>query len=453
MPRFAYTARSLDGEKVAGTIEAVDRRAALIQLECRGLAPISVKEAAGAAVQPVPAKSGPEKKGAATGGKGGAVSAPSPSVSTATANPPPPARSKGAPRLVWRRDARPRMNLRETLLFTKELSDLLASGMTLGNALHTLSRRESGRGQDVIVAALRDEIIRGTSLSDALAQWPETFSSLYINMVRTGEASGKLAEALQRIGLHYERVQAAREKVAMALVYPAFVLTVGILTMIFTMVFVVPRFSTIFEELGSTLPLPTRILIGISGFLLRWGWLLLGGLIALGWAVRRYLRTPEGEMKWHALQLRLPVFKRIVTANAYAQFARTLGSLLENGVPVLQALAIVQDSIGNRIIAEQIRQARERVTDGSTISGPLAAGKVFPPLLTDMLAVGEQSGDMPGALSHIARRYDDELDRNVKLFTTILEPLMIVLMAVLVGFVAISMLLAVFDLTSGLNIK
>jgi type II secretory pathway component PulF len=431
MPRFSYIARSFNGERSSGTIEAADRRAALIQLERQGLTPISVKEAAG------PAPAAPAKSA-------------EPSPPRADASKP---KKHTRPRLVIRRNARPRMTLRETLTFTRELSDLLASGMTLGNALHTLSQRQTGRSQDQIVLALRDEIIRGASLSDALAQWPETFSALYINMVRTGEASGKLAEALERVGVHYERVQTAREKVAMALVYPAFVLTVGLLTMIFTMVFVVPRFSTIFEELGSTLPLPTRILLGISGFLLNWGWLMLIGIALVAWAVRRYIATPEGERKWHTLQLRIPIFKRIVAANAYAQFARTLGALLQNGVPVLQALGIVEESMGNRIIAEQIRQARERVTDGSTISGPLAAGKVFPPLLTDMLAVGEQSGDMPGALGHIARRYDDDLDRSVKVFTTILEPLMIVLMAVLVGFVAISMLLAVFDLTSGLNIK
>ncbi len=433
MPRFSYTARSLNGERASGTIEAADKRSALIQLERQGLTPISVKESTGA----TPAPAAPPRGGEKDNKRANTAKTP----------------KKARPRLVIRRNARPRMNLRETLMFTRELSDLLASGMTLGNALHTLSQRETGGGQDKIVLALRDEIIRGASLSDALAQWPETFSSLYINMVRTGEASGKLADALERVGIHYERVQAAREKVGMALVYPAFVLSVGLITMVFTMVFVVPRFSTIFEELGSTLPLPTRILLGTSRLLLNWGWLILIFIGVIAWAVRRYIRSPEGERKWHALQLRIPVFKRIVTANAYAQFARTLGALLHNGVPVLQALGIVQESMGNRIIAEQIREARERVTDGSTISGPLAAGKVFPPLLTDMLAVGEQSGDMPGALGHIARRYDDDLDRSVKVFTTILEPLMIVLMAVLVGFVAISMLLAVFDLTSGLNIK
>jgi type II secretory pathway component PulF len=419
MPRFSYTARSASGEKVQSTVEAADRRAALLAIERQGLTPVSVQEAA------LGASAAPGRK-AADGERKPFFTLPT---------------------------GRPRMRAREMLLFTRELSDLIASGMTLGTALNTLSHRRTSKGQDAIVLDLRDEIIRGTSVSDALARWPESFSNLYVNMVRAGEASGQLAEALERVGKHYERSLEAREKVAMALIYPGFVLSVGLLTMLFTMIFVVPRFSIIFTELGSTLPLPTRILIGSSAFLLHWGWLL-AILIGLGvWALRRYVRTEEGRHRWHRLQLRLPLVKRIVSANAFAQFARTLGALLANGVPVLTALSIVQDTMGNVVIAEQIRSAREKVTDGSTISGPLASGKVFPPLLTDMLAVGEQTGDMSGALGHIAKRYDDELDRNVKVFTTILEPLLIVLMAVMVGFVAISMLLAVFDLTSGLNIK
>jgi len=174
--------------------------------------------------------------------------------------------------------------------------------------------------------------------------------------------------------------------------------------------------------------------------------------VALGIFLSRWLKTEAGRRQWHRLQLRLPVVKHIVNANAFAHFARTLGALLANGVPVLQALTIVEDTVGNVVIAEEISSARDRVTDGATISGPLAEGKVFPALLTDMLAVGEESGDMSGALAHIANRYDNELDRSVKIFTTVLEPVLILLMAVLVGFVAISMLLAVFDLTSGLNV-
>jgi type II secretory pathway component PulF len=230
------------------------------------------------------------------------------------------------------------------------------------------------------------------------------------------------------------------------------VLIVGGLTVIFIMIFVIPRFASMFAELGSTLPLPTRILIGLSRSFTGVRGLILLAVAAAGFiGARRAFRSERGRTWWHRTQLRLPVVGRVVSAASYTHFAQTLGSLLANGVPVLQALSIVEMTVGNSVIAREIREARERVTDGSSISGPLAAGNVFPPLLTDMLAVGERTGDMAGALTHIARRYEGELDRSVKLFITVLEPLLIVLIAAMVGFVAISMLMAVFDLTSGLQ--
>lgn len=415
MSRFNYTARTRAGEKVAGTIEAADRRTALLQIERMGQVPVSVVEAAVAAAAPAAGR-------------------------------------KRWYRLERKTRRAPRMNMKQMLLFTRELSDLLASGMTLGEALHSLSRRRTGKAQDILVADLRDEIVQGTSLSDALLKRPETFPSLYVSMVRSGEASGQLPEVLQRLSVHYERVQETREKVLMALIYPAIVLTVGALTLVFSMIFVIPRFMSIFAELNTALPLPTRMLIGMSRGLIRYGWLLLGAIVLLVLLLRRTLHTAAGRKAWHRLQLRLPVIRLVVTANAYIHFARTLASLLENGVQVLQALSIVEDTVGNVVIAGEIRSARERVTDGATISGPLAAGKIFPPLLTDMLAVGEQSGDMSGALQHIAKRYDDELNRAVKILTTVLEPILMLVMAVLVGFIAMSMLMAVFELTSGLNV-
>lgn len=417
MPRFTYTARSAKGEKLQGTVEAQDRRGALLAVERMGLVPVSVTEAAaGAAPKAAPGAAKPAAK----------------------------ANAKPKHKL--------RMGMRETLTFTRELADLIASGMTLGVALNSLARRKTKSDQDLIVVELRDEIVRGASLSDALAKYPDTFSNLYCSMVRAGEASGAVPEALARLVVHYERVLAAREKVVGAMIYPAIVLIVGVLTIIFTMTFVIPKFSQVFADLGATLPASTRLLMGMSSFMLNYGWIVAIGIVALVIFLRRYIRTDAGERQWHALQLRLPVFKKIITANAFAQFARTLGALLANGVPVLQALGIVENTVGNRIIAEEIRNARERVTDGSTISGPLAAGNVFPSLLTDMLAVGEQSGDMSGALGHIAKRFEDDLDRSIKLMTTVLEPVMILAIAIGVGFVAMSMLMAVFSLTSGLNV-
>lgn len=408
MPRFHYTARSNQGERVEGEIEAPDRRAALARIEQLGHVPISVGEAA--AARPAPLR-----------------------------------------RLRLER-RRGRMGLRDVLLLTRELSDLLASGMVLGNALHTLARRKTKPVQDEMVAGLRDDIVQGASLSDALARRPNIFSFFYVNMVRAGEASGQLAEVLERLCRHFERVQEAREKVLLALLYPAIVLGAGLLTVLFAMLFVIPRFAAIFEQLGGKLPLPTRILMGLSNGLLHYGWLLALLLIVAVFLIRRAIRTPAGRLVWDGLHLRIPLVRQIVTANAYALFARTLGTLLTNGVPVLRAFSIVEDTMSNRVIARAVRDARERVTDGATIARPLAEGGVFPPLLTDMLMVGEESGDLAGALGHIASRYESELDRHVKVLTTVIEPVLILLMAVVVGFIALSLLLAVFDLTSGLNV-
>jgi type IV pilus assembly protein PilC len=413
MATFSYKARSKTGEKVEGSVESQDRRSAMLQIERLGYVPVVVEESHAVAT----AKT--EK------GKGRFFS------------------------LGGHRE--PRMKTRDMLVFTTELSDLLSSGMQLGNALNTLSRRRVGPDTDAIVKSLRDQIVQGASLSTALGKFKETFSTLYINLINAGEASGNLSEVMQRIVKHFERSQETKEKVIMALVYPCIVLFVGIGTLIFSMVWVMPRFSVIFKDLGSTLPLPTRMLMGLSSFMIHYGLFVVAALFVLGGMFRKYIRSGAGRSWWHALHLKLPLIKDIIMANALTQFSRTLGMLIANGVPVLDALAIVERTIQNSVIASEIRKAREEVTDGTTISGPLAAGAIFPPLLTDMMAIGEETGDMTGALSHIARRYEAQLDRNLKIFTTVLEPVLIVLMAVIVGFVAISILLAVFDLTSGLN--
>lgn len=410
MAVFVYSARSRTGDKVEGAVEARDRREAMLSIERLGHIPISVAEKNAAAKS-------------ASAGK----------------------------RFTWH-GMRDKMGTRDVLIFTTELSDLLASGMTLGNALNCLANRKTGRAGDRIIAALRDDIVQGTSLSDALAQRPATFSRLYASMIRAGETSGALAEVLRRLVTHYTRVQEVKEKVVMALVYPVIVLVLGAATLVFSMVCVVPKFKTIFEQLGQTLPLPTRILIASSGWAAKYGWVVLIGTVIAVALANRAINTERGRMWWHGLLLKMPLIRGIVASGIYANFARTLGTLLANGVPVLQALGIVEQTVGNVVIGRELRNARDRVTDGATISGPLAAGKALPVMMTDMLAIGEQTGDMNGALMHIAKRYESELDRNVKIFTTALEPILIVLVAVMVGFVAISILMAVFNLTNGLNV-
>ncbi|MEI6516722.1 MAG: type II secretion system F family protein [bacterium] len=417
MAIFNYKAKDKSGQKVEGQIEANDRLAALRQVEQRGLIPVSI----------------------------------TPGISTAPATPKK-AKPKTAPSFSLSLNRTPKMKTRDVLIFSTELSDLLASGMNLGQALTTLANRKTGAASDDIIRDIRDQIIQGTPLSDSMAKHPRSFPQLYVSMVKVGEASGALAEVMTRLVEHYERLQDLKEKVVMALVYPAIVLFMGFATMIFSMVFVIPKFSAIFKELNSTLPLPTQLLIGMSNWLLKYGWLGLIVMIAGIIFLKQALQTPVGKERWHRMQLKTPFIKGIVASSTYANFARTLATLLNNGVPALQALTIVEQTIGNVVIAAEIRNARDRVTDGTTISGPLAAGGVFPPLMTDMLAIGEQTGDMAGALKHIAHRYENELNRNVKLFTTALEPILIVVVALLVGFIAVSIVMAVFNVTNGLGV-
>jgi type II secretory pathway component PulF len=238
----------------------------------------------------------------------------------------------------------------------------------------------------------------------------------------------------------------------MALVYPLIVMIMGAATLIFSMIFVVPKFQMVFEQLGQALPLPTKILIASSTWLAHYGWLALIFIVVTSIMMNRFVKTPKGMRWWHGLLLRMPLVKGVIASGIFANFARTLGTLMDNGVPILSALGIVEKTVGNVVIGEEIHNVRERVTDGTTISGPFAAGKVFPVMLTDMLSIGEQTGDMTTALTHIARRYENELDRNVIIFTTALEPILIVVVALLVGFVAVAILMAVFNLTNGLNV-
>lgn len=412
MPVFEYKGRAKTGEKVQGTVEAADRRAALVAIDRLGHVPVSVQQGRA-----------PKKSAGA-----------------------------GKPFFQLWTGHEDQMSHQDLLLFTTELSDLLGSGMTLGNALNTLSARESGRATDRIVAGLRDEIVRGASLSQALGKYPKSFPTLYVSMVESGEASGGLAGVLIRIVRHLERVQEAREKVTSALVYPCIVLGMGILAVAFMMVYVVPKFEAVFQALGQQLPLSTRILIASSRWLADYGWTLIVAGAAGAMLFGRWRKTEQGRLSWDGLTLKLPLVKGVVASGVFANFARTLGTLLGNGVHVLQALTICERVVGNTVIAGEIRKARERVTDGTTISGPLSQGKLFPRMMTDMIAIGEQTGDMAKVLGHIATRYENELDRHVKILTTALEPMLVVFVAGAVGFVAVSMLMAVFSVTNGLGV-
>lgn len=404
-----------DGRKLEGTVDASDRRGAMIAVERLGYRPISVVETKAA------------KK------------------------------AKAKRESIWKLkigNPKPKMKSMEVLLFTSELADLLEAGMTLGAALNCLaSQGEPDSPQNVIAGDLRDRIVRGEQLSTAVTAHPESFPPLYGNMIRAGEASGAMIEILRRLVEHYERNESMQSKIKSAMTYPIVVLILGVVTVIFTMVKVLPQFKKIFESMGAALPLPTRILMGTSDFLMKYGIFLLVAVIAGSVMLKRYLNTPEGRLKLDGLKLRMPLIKGIIACGAFSSLAYTMKTLMANGVNVLQALRIAEETCGNTVIAAALRNARQRVTDGTSISGPLAASAVFPKMMTDMLAVGEQSGDMPNSLGHIGRRYETEMDRNIKVFTNALEPILIIVIGGVVGFVAISILMAVFKVTSAIGAK
>jgi type II secretory pathway component PulF len=340
----------------------------------------------------------------------------------------------------------------EVLLFTSELADLIEAGMTLGQALKALSNQgEEGSAQRFVGQDLCDRIVRGESFSDACSHHPKTFPPLYANMIRAGEASGALIEVLRRLVDHYERYDSMRGKIKGALSYPVIVLVFGVLAVIGALVWIIPQFEKVFASMGVALPLPTRILIAMSNGLIQYGWLMLAALVAGVVWFRRWSRTEKGRLVIDGWKLKAPLIKGIVACGTYSSLAYTLKTLLSNGVNVLQALKISADTCGNAMIAGALETARKRVTDGTSISGPLASSGVFPRLMTDMLAVGEQAGDMAGSLDHIGRRYQKDMERHITAFTNALEPILIVLVASVVGFLAVAILMAVFKVSASLG--
>ena len=392
--------------------------------------------------------------------KSGSVSAAAKPAAAAAPSAPSPAsgaKSKASGDSIWNMQIggtkqKTDMKRVEVLLFVSELADLLEAGMTLGQALQALANQgEKTSAQHYVCQDLCDRIVRGENFSDACAHHPKTFPPLFSNMLRAGEASGAMVEVLRRLGDHYERDDNMRGKIKSAMSYPVIVLVFGIAAVIRALIWIIPQFQKVFDSMGAALPLPTRILIGMSDGLTHYGWLMAIVAVAIAIWFKKWKTTPSGIRKIDAWKLRAPLIKGIVAAGAYSSLAYTLKTLLSNGVNVLQALKICEETCGNAVIGDALATARQRVTDGTTISGPLASSGVFPRMMTDMLAVGEQAGDMVSSLENIGKRYQKDMDRNIAAFTNALEPILIVAIAGVVGFVAIAILMAVFKVSSSIG--
>ena len=347
----------------------------------------------------------------------------------------------------------PSMKETEVLLFTGELADLLEAGMTLGEALGCLANQgEEDSAQRAVCKDLTSRIVNGESFSDAVAHHPKTFQPLYANMIRAGEASGAMVDVLRRLVEHYERSDSMRAKVKGALRYPCFVLGFGVVAVLITMKVIIPKFQKVFQQLGGNLPDATRALMDMTDFVNSWKGAVLGVVIALAvvWLLK-WSKTPIGRRKIDAWKLKMPLVKGIVASGAYSTLAYTLKTLLTNGVNVLNALKIAEDTCENAVIADALHTARKRVTDGTSISGPLATSGVFPRLMTDMLAVGERAGDLSSSLGHIGTRYQKEMDANIKTFTEMLPMVLLFVLAGVIGFIIYAIFSAVFAVSNSLG--
>ena len=335
---------------------------------------------------------------------------------------------------------------REVVIFTRQFATMINAGLPLVQSLTILAEQTENKNFKKIIAQVLQDIQAGQTLADAMRRHPKIFTELYVNMVAAGEAGGILDIILLRLAVFLEKNDALIRKIKGAMTYPAVMLFVVIACTTILLWKVVPVFASIFQDAGLALPTPTLIVLGISKFLQSYIWLLVLGFIAMIFAIRQYYRTQSGQLVIDRTMLRMPILGPLLRKSAVSRFTRTLGTLVSSGVSILDGLQITARTSGNRVIHDAVMQSRASIAGGATISDPLKASGVFPPMVVQMINVGEQTGGLDEMLSKIADFYDDEVDAAVSALTSILEPIMIVVMGVVIGGMVVAMYLPMFDL-------
>ena len=423
MPQFSYKARRRSGELVEGILEVADRPAAVAQIERLGLFPIAVDTG----------------KAAPTADARGA----SRNFDIRSFMPP-------TLRAYFEQQRKPK--LQELATFTQQLANLLQAGMPLSVALNSMTYLETKGIPSDVSRQLKQEVSEGRSLSDSMAKQPRVFSDLYVNMVKAGEQSGARVEVLRRMADHFEKFAQVQAKFTSALIYPALVCCVGVGLIIFFMSFILPKFMSLFAGVGFTrLPVMTVMLIHVSDAFKGYWWLMVLTAIVAVIVFKRFQATPTGRRKIDEWKMKAPLLGRVVCLNLYGQFARTLCTLLQNGVPMLTALKITEQVIPNSIIKEATARTRDAVTDGKSLAQPLAASKVFPRLMVDLVKIGEETGNVADALNNVAQTYENELNIALRVMTNLIEPALIVTMALGVGFLLVAVLGAMFSMISSIG--
>jgi len=400
MPLYAYRGLDAGGRAVGGVLEADSARGARQKLRKTGVFPTDLSEERAAAA---------------------------PAVRT----------------VAWQSQ---RVPAAELAAITRQFATLVAAGLPLVEALGALAEQAERPALSRVLSQVRQEVTEGRTLADALAQHPRLFASLYVNMVRAGEASGALHVVLERLADYTENQARLLNKVRSALTYPAIMLLLSGLILFFLLSYVVPKVTRIFEETHQQLPVPTRVLLGVSDFVATWWWLLAIVAAAAAAAALRWARTDTGRERVDRWTLAVPYLGRLAQKVAVARFARTLSTLLASGIGLLPALDIVKGIVDNRVLTRAIEDARDAIREGQSIAPPLRESGLFPPLVVHMVAVGERSGQLEPMLAKAAEAYDDEVENAVAGMTTVLEPLIIVFMGGVVLFIVLAILLPIFEL-------
>jgi type IV pilus assembly protein PilC len=428
MPRFNYVALDSRGQESTGLIEAGSSNEAIGQLRQAGYFPTNVYE---------------EGKGGGRDGKtrGKKAKAPKPAATATTTR-------KGIV-LFERKTVKPKT----LMVFTRQLATLIDAGLPLLRGLTVLAKQERDPVLKKTIGNLSEAVQGGSTFSEGLAQHPRIFNDLYVNMVRAGEVGGVLELVLTRLAEFQEKAQKIKNKVLAAMVYPIIVLVLAIAIMGFLLVFIVPRFEAIFQDMLGDKPLPalTRFVIGVSNGVKDNWMFILGAVVLAIIGLKLVGRTAGGRTAIDRFKLRTPLFGDLLRKTAISRFSRTLGTLVTSGVPILQALNITRETAGNTVIAGAITQVHDSVKEGESIVQPLEASGAFPPMVISMIDVGEETGQLPEMLLKIAEVYDDEVDNSVAGLTSMLEPMMIVFLAVVVGTIVIALFMPLISIISGLQ--
>jgi type IV pilus assembly protein PilC len=432
MPKFRYVAMDSKGREVEGVLDAESEARAIASVKEKGLFPTSLQD--------ITSGKGGNRGGGARGGRDSSAKGRGSMQSEIKLPPFLSALFQG------------RIKTKLLMVFTRQLATLVEAGLPLLRGLHVLQRQEKNPQLHAAVIGMAESVESGSTFAEALAQYPKVFTLFYINMVKAGEASGALNTVLTRLAEFMEKSQKIRNKVRGAMVYPIVVMVMAMVILGVLMVFVIPKFKEIFDDLlqGKALPALTQLVIGASDLVAKNGLYLLAGIIGVVILFRMWGKTERGRRSLDVMKLKAPIFGQLVRKTAIANFTRTLGTLMTGGVPILQALNIVKEVTNNAVLAKAIAQVHDSVKEGETIVSPLEASGVFPAMVVSMIQVGEETGALPEMLMKVAENYDDEVDTAVEALTSIIEPIMIIFLAVVVGTIVIAMFLPLVTIIGSL---